>query len=77
MQTASSMIWSQMVVVIFDNDNRYTTNALNSTTIPQSIALTITPRGHPQLNSSLVWFVWFYGISTFVGFLTPNSFLCK
>ena len=26
---------------------------------------------------SLVWFVWFYGISTFVGYLTPNLFLCK
>ena len=23
------------------------------------------------------WFVWFYGISTFVGYLTPNPFLCK
>ena len=22
-----------------------------------------------------VWFVWFYGISTFVGYLTPNPFL--
>ncbi len=28
---------------------------------------------------NLVWFglVWFYGISTFVGYLTPNPFLCK
>ena len=25
----------------------------------------------------LVWFVGFYGISTFVGYLTPNPFLCK
>ena len=26
-----------------------------------------------------VWLglVWFYGISTFVGYLTPNPFLCK
>ena len=23
------------------------------------------------------WFVWFYGISTFVGYLTSNPFLCK
>ena len=23
------------------------------------------------------WFVEFYGISTFVGYLTPNPFLCK
>ena len=26
---------------------------------------------------TIVWFVWFYGISTFVGYLTPNPFLCK
>ena len=25
----------------------------------------------------LVWFVGFYGISNFVGYLTPNPFLCK
>ena len=25
----------------------------------------------------LVWFGGFYGISTFVGYLTPNPFLCK
>ena len=27
----------------------------------------------------LNWFglVWFYGISTFIGYLTPNPFLCK
>ena len=25
----------------------------------------------------LVWFVGFYGISTFVGYLTPNPFSCK
>ena len=24
-----------------------------------------------------VWFGGFYGISTFVGYLTPNPFLCK
>ena len=23
------------------------------------------------------WFIGFYGISTFVGYLTPNPFLCK
>ena len=27
--------------------------------------------------SILVWFVGFYGISTFVGYFTPNPFLCK
>ena len=28
-------------------------------------------------NSMMVWFLGFYGISTFVGYLTPNTFLCK
>ena len=28
-------------------------------------------------HNSLVWFVGFYGISTFVGYLMPNPFLCK
>ena len=32
-------------------------------------------RGRPQLYS-LVWFG-FYSISTFVGYLTPNPFLCE
>ena len=27
-------------------------------------------------QDGLVWFVGFYGISTFVGYLTPNPFLC-
>ena len=27
--------------------------------------------------SCLVWLVGFYGVSTFVGYLTPNPFLCK
>ena len=30
-----------------------------------------------EMFLSMVWFVWFYGISTFVGYLTPNPFLCK
>ena len=25
----------------------------------------------------IIGLVWFYGISTFVGYLTPNPFLCK
>ena len=29
------------------------------------------------LRNGLVWFVGFYGILTFVGYLTPNPFLCK
>ena len=32
------------------------------------------------MNSSILqaiigWFIWFYGISTFVGYLSPNPFL--
>ena len=33
------------------------------------------PSAIPELI--LVWLVWFYGISNFVGYLTPNPFLCK
>ena len=29
------------------------------------------------LEFDVGWFVGFYGISTFVGYLTPNPFLCK
>ena len=29
------------------------------------------------LSLGLAWFVGFYGISTFVGYLTPNPFLYK
>ena len=25
----------------------------------------------------MVWFGWFDGISTYIGYLTPNPFLCK
>ena len=31
----------------------------------------------PPSIIGLVWFGGFYGISTFVGYLTPNPFLCK
>ena len=30
-----------------------------------------------SLLSLMVWFVGFYGISTIVGYLMPNPFLCK
>ena len=30
-----------------------------------------------EYGFGLVWFVGFYGISTFVGYLMPNPFLCK
>ena len=29
-------------------------------------------RTHTHTHIGLVWFVWFYGISTFVGYLMPN-----
>ena len=31
----------------------------------------------PKSEKMSVWFGWFYGISTFVGYLMPNPFLCK
>ena len=30
-----------------------------------------------DMKITLGWFVWFYGISTFVDYLMPNTFLCK
>ena len=36
--------------------------------------------GISNMVGYFVWFVWFvgfYGISTFIGYLTPNPFLCK
>ena len=37
-----------------------------------------TPKGFGKgLKELMVWFVGFYGIATFVGYLKPNSFLCK
>ena len=30
-----------------------------------------------EFRFGLVWLFGFYGISTFVGYLTPNPFLCK
>ena len=33
--------------------------------------------GKSMLADGLVWFIGFYGISAFVGYLTPNPFLCK
>ena len=39
---------------------------------------TMNNRNKLNLHSGLVgWFVGFYGISTFVGDLTPNPFLCR
>ena len=31
----------------------------------------------PKIGWLVGWFIGFYGISTFVGYLTPNLFLCK
>ena len=46
----------------------------------ETLGLLLTPVS--QLTSvsmcmDLVWFLGFYGISTFLGYLTPNPFLCK
>ena len=37
----------------------------------------MTISGYWVSNAISCLFVWFYGISTFVGYLTPNPFLCK
>ena len=41
------------------------------------IGVVAIEKGAFGLPSTKVWFVWFYGISTFVGYFTPNPFLCK
>ena len=45
------------------------------------LSILVCDLGYTRVNiyqvDGLVWFVWFYGISTFVGYLTPNLFLCK
>ena len=33
--------------------------------------------GGPYFVFNVAWFFGLYGISTFVGYLTPNLFLCK
>ena len=30
-----------------------------------------------EYSTTVIFFVWLYGISTFVGYLMPNSFLYK
>ena len=39
------------------------------------ICLVIRLWNDNNVSDGLVWFVGFYGISTFVGYLTPNPFL--
>ena len=44
------------------------------------ISETSSSKAAGKFRFGLVWFgliCWFYGISTFVGYLTPNPFLCK
>ena len=41
---------------------------------PEPIYLGFTYR---IIKFGLVWFIGFYGKSTFVGYLMPNPFLCK
>ena len=36
-----------------------------------------SPEDLPEAINDRVWFVRFYGISIFIGYLTPNPFLCK
>ena len=36
-----------------------------------------TAAAHDYTSTRFGWFVGFYGISTFVSYLTPNPFLCK
>ena len=58
------------------------TVAINKKKKFQDIISQINEKNQVQTESKmmafgLVWFVEFYGISTFVGYLTSNPFLCK
>ena len=62
-------------------DKRYPTNT-NMQKFKKTWELTGTyQKEHfknlPRKTPGLVWFVGLFGISTFVGYLTPNPFLCK
>ena len=49
-------------------------------TVPSAltiISITVTFMFHSFFCLLVCLFVGFYGISTFVGYLTPNPFLCK
>ena len=39
--------------------------------------ITFIEREMDIISGLVGWLVGFYGISTFVGYLTPNPFLCK
>ena len=45
--------------------------------LPQSPATLGKKTNDDIYTANLSWLVGFYGISTFVGYLTPNPFLCK
>ena len=47
------------------------------TSLAEKIRFTVSEEIISTITDSLVWFVGFYGISTFVGYLTPNPFLCN
>ena len=63
------------------NSNSLTQN-LNVACLSLYLSLSLSLYLSPSLSIYIyvyiyVWLVGFYGISTFVGYLTPNPFLCK
>ena len=49
-----------------------------STNVDETLSFTMSElKENFFIAQLLVWLVGFYGISTFVGYLTPNRFLCK
>ena len=51
--------------------------ALNQIDLSLLLCLHLDISSPRDLNSRLVLFIGFYSISTLVGYLTPNPFLCK
>ena len=64
-------------LALWQINHRWLFNAKSCLYIWMYMILLLTFLNESEQIFWLVWFVGFYGISTFVGYLTPNPFLCK
>ena len=71
MQSVSSRIWTRVTVSISYDDNHYTTGTYLSLYKCVCVCLCVCV----CVCVCVFGLVWFYGISTIVGYLMPNPFL--